>query len=287
VDVIAVGKYAYFGYPQKGRQNMKRCGLLMVVCLLLLGAHGTGQVSSQSLTITYLYDNTTLSGGTKPDWGFSCLIQGSGNNVLFDTGAKPDILRANIAALHIDASRINAVVFSHEHADHTGGVEALGDRSGLPTFFPAAFGEATRAAFIRQGLRLMPVSKAAAVLPGFATSDEMGTQIREEALVAEIPDGLVVVVGCAHPGIIPMLKQISASRKRPVHMVLGGFHLLQTPADEIKRIVSEFKAMGIAYAGPTHCTGDEAIKLFRAAYGAHFISGGVGTIVRAPVAGGR
>ena len=263
---------------------MKRYGLLMVVCLLLLGLHGAAQVSSQSLTITYLYDNTTTSSSTKPDWGFSCLMQGSGNNVLFDTGAKPDILRANIAALHVDASRINAVVFSHEHADHTGGVEALGERSGLPTFFPAAFGEATRAAFIRQGLRLMPVSKATAVLPGIATSDEMGTQIREEALVAEIPDGLVVVVGCAHPGIIPMLKQISASRKRPIHMVLGGFHLLQTPTDEVKDIVSQFKGMGIAYAGPTHCTGDGAIELFRAAYGAHFISGGVGTIVRVPAA---
>ena len=124
-----------FNYLQKGRLNMKRCGLLMVVWRVLLGAHGAGQVSSQSLTITYLYDNTAISDGTKPDWGFSCLIQGSGNTLLFDTGAKADIPRANIAALHVDASRINAVVFSHEHADHTGGVEALGKRAGLPTFF--------------------------------------------------------------------------------------------------------------------------------------------------------
>lgn len=185
--------------------------------------------------------------------------------MLFDTGAHPDILRANIAALRIDASRINAVVFSHEHSDHTGGVAALGYRSGLPTYFPNSFGEATRAAFIKQGLRLFPVLKAAAVLPGFATSDEMGVQIREEAPVADIPEGLVVVVGCAHPGILSMLKQISAARKRPIYMVLGGLHLLQTPAAEVNRIAGEFKAMGVAYAGPAHCTGDEAIKLFRAA----------------------
>ncbi len=262
---------------------MKRFGLLLVACQLLLAVYGAGQASSQSLTITYLYDNTTISDVTKPDWGFSCLIQANGNNVLFDTGAKPDILRANLAALHVDASKINAVVFSHEHADHTRGVEALGERSGLPTFFPARFGEATRAAFMRQGLRLMPVSKATVVLPGFSTSDEIGTQISEEALVAEIQDGLVIVVGCAHPGIIPMLKQISTSRKRAIYMVLGGFHLLQTPAEEVQGIVNEFKAMNIAYAGPTHCTGDEAMKLFRAAYGTHYINGGVGTIVRAPM----
>lgn len=258
---------------------MKRCGFLIAVCLLLLGAHGAGQVSHQSLTITYLYDNTTISDGTMSDWGFSCLIQGRGSSILFDAGAKPDVLRANIAALRVDASQINAIVFSHDHSDHTAGVEAIGERSGLPTFFPTAFGEEMRAAFIKQGLRLMPVSKSTEVLPGFATSDEMGSLIHELALVTEIPEGLVVVAGCAHPGIIPMLKQISASRKRPINMVLGGFHLLQTPADEVKHIVSEFKAMGIAYAGPTHCTGDEAIELFRAAYGDHFIRGGVGTII--------
>jgi 7,8-dihydropterin-6-yl-methyl-4-(beta-D-ribofuranosyl)aminobenzene 5'-phosphate synthase len=265
---------------------MKRCGIFLA-CLYLLGARGTGQAPSPHLTITYLYDNTAVSGGTKPDWGFSCLIQGNGQNVLFDTGANPEILRTNLAALHIDTARIGAVVFSHEHGDHTGGVQALGKQNGLPAFFPSAFGEATRAAFLRQGFRLMPVSQATAVLPGFTTSDEMGVQIREQALVAEIPEGLVVIVGCAHPGIVPMLKQISTARKRPIHMVIGGFHLLQTPADEVKRIIGEFKAMNIAYAGPTHCTGDETIKLFRESYGTHFISGGVGTVVRAPAAAVR
>lgn len=261
----------------------KRGGLLGVVGLLLFGIYGAGQAPHQSLTITYLYDNTTVASGTKADWGFSCLIQGNGNDLLFDTGANPDILRSNLAALRVDVSRIKALVFSHEHGDHTHGVAALGQRSGLPTFFPASFSASTQAAFASQGFRLIPVSKATEVFPGFAASAELGTQIHEEALVADTPDGLVIVVGCAHPGIITMLKQISASRKRPVYMVVGGFHLLETSTDEVKRIVSEFKSMGIAYAGPTHCTGDEAIKLFRAAYGTHFVSGGVGTVVRAPM----
>ena len=66
-------------------------------------------------------------------------------------------------------------------------------------------------------------------------------------------------------------------------MVLGGFHLLQTPLEELKRIVGDFKSMGIAYAGPTHSSGDEAIKLFCEAYGDRFISGGAGTVIRAPL----
>jgi 7,8-dihydropterin-6-yl-methyl-4-(beta-D-ribofuranosyl)aminobenzene 5'-phosphate synthase len=67
-------------------------------------------------------------------------------------------------------------------------------------------------------------------------------------------------------------------------VVVGGFHLLHTPADEVKRIVSEFKGMGVTYVGPTHCTGESVTELFREAYGERFIKGGVGTVVRAPLA---
>jgi 7,8-dihydropterin-6-yl-methyl-4-(beta-D-ribofuranosyl)aminobenzene 5'-phosphate synthase len=277
----------YFGVFSRRQPIMKRCSLFIMMCFLLSGMHGAGQIAVPSVTITYLYDNTTASAGTKSDWGFSCLVQGSGHTLLFDTGADPGILRANMAALHVDASRIQAVVFSHEHSDHTGGVAALGERKGMPAYFPASFGEAARAAFARLGLRLVPVTKTTEVFPGFFTSEEFGTQIREEALIVETPSGLVVVVGCAHPGIIPMLRQITASRKRPIYMALGGFHLLETPAEEVKRIVGEFKALGVSYVGPTHCTGDGAIQLFRAAYGANFIPGGVGTVIRAPVAAAR
>jgi 7,8-dihydropterin-6-yl-methyl-4-(beta-D-ribofuranosyl)aminobenzene 5'-phosphate synthase len=50
----------------------------------------------------------------------------------------------------------------------------------------------------------------------------------------------------------------------------------------VKQIIAEFRAMGVGWAGPAHCTGDEAIRLFREAYGDHFIAGGVGTVVNAP-----
>jgi 7,8-dihydropterin-6-yl-methyl-4-(beta-D-ribofuranosyl)aminobenzene 5'-phosphate synthase len=261
---------------------MRILNILMLTCLLLTPVVRPGQVPSRSLTITVLYDNVAATAGTEADWGFSCFVEMGGGSVLFDTGANPEVLRANINALQVDLSRINAVVFSHEHKDHTGGVEALGARPGLLTFFPASFGEAMRARFSTQGLRLMPVTEATAVLPGFATSKEMGARIREDALVVEIPDGLVVVVGCSHPGIVPMLRQISASRKRPVYMVLGGFHLLQTPEEEVRRIVGEFEALGVTYAGPTHCTGEAATELFREAYGRRFIECGVGSVVWAP-----
>ena len=63
--------------------------------------------------------------------------------------------------------------------------------------------------------------------------------------------------------------------------VVGGFHLLQTPADEVKRMVAAFREMGVGRVGPTHCTGPEAIRLFREAYGDRYIPGGVGAVVTA------
>jgi len=232
--------------------------------------------------ITYLYDNTEAVPGVRADWGFACLVEGRGARLLFDTGTKPDVLTHNAQALRVDLVRLDAVVLSHDHGDHTGGFPALGPRPGLPVFHAQGFNPAVVAALRGSGARLVPVSKSVEVLPGFHTSDEFGTTIMEEALLVDTPDGLVVIVGCSHPGIVPMLRQVKASTGRSIHAVLGGFHLLQTPADEVTRIVAAFQELGVGRVGPTHCTGPDAIARFKEAYGDRFIQGGVGTVVTAP-----
>ena len=131
----------------------------------------------------------------------------------------------------------------------------------------------------------MAAGKSSQIFPGFAVSEEIAlNNAYEEALILDTPSGSVVIVGCAHPGIVAMLKRIAETTKKPIHMVIGGSHLRQTPPDQVRKVVNDFKSMSIAWAGPTHCTGDEAMKLFREAYGDHFISGGVGTVVNAPMA---
>src|ERR1700741_4966202 len=56
------------------------------------------------------------------EWGFAALVEADGRRLLFDTGARPDTVLINAAALHIDLSSIQDVVLSHNHADHTGGL---------------------------------------------------------------------------------------------------------------------------------------------------------------------
>jgi len=267
---------------------MRKALLLFASLVLVVGAvHARPQARGPGVTVTYLYDNTTAAPGTKADWGFACLVETSGRRVLFDTGTKPEVLRANLAALKIDVANLDALVFSHDHGDHTGGVSVLGPRPGLLTFFPASFSQATRAAFTGQRLKAVPVTAPADVVPGIMTSGQFGTAIPEEALVLDTDQGLVVIFGCAHPGVVEMLRGISRARNRPIHLVLGGFHLLQTPADGVAQIVADLKAMQVAHVAPTHCTGEAAIKAFREAYGTHFVEGGAGRVVKAPIAAGH
>ena len=254
------------------------------VALLLAGIHLSAQ--APSVRITYLYDNTVAVQGTRPDWGFACLVEGHEHAVLFDTGARPEILRENMAALQVDATKIQAVVLSHEHGDHTAGLNALPAMPELPVYIGEHFflPPPATAALTRIGARRLTVKAGAPtqVFPGFVVSDEIsGNGAGRGALVVDTPAGSVVVVGCSHPGIVAMLQRIADTTKRPIHTVIGGFHLLQTPAGEVKKIIAGFKALGVVRAGPTHCTGDEAIRMFREAYGDGFITGGVGTVVRA------
>jgi len=237
---------------------------------------------SPSITITYLYDNTIAVPGVESDWGFACLVEAHGRRVLFDTGTKPDVFRRNAAALKVDLTKLDAVVLSHDHADHTGGFLALGERPGLPVYYAQGFNAHVVSALRASRARLVPVSKGVEIAPGFRTSDEFGTAIREEALIVDARDGLVVVVGCAHPGIVSMLRQIRASTGKTIDAVVGGFHLNRTPPDDVRDIIRAFKALGIRRAGPTHCTGEEAIAMFKDAYGDDFVAGGVGTVVRIP-----
>lgn len=251
-------------------------------CLIVTGALLSAQVST--VRITNLYDSGTAAPGAKSDWGFACLLEGGGHTVLFDTGGRAEVLRQNLSALKIDPTRIQAVVLSHDHDDHTLGLAALPGGAGLPVYTGAHadLSPEALAALKRIGARRVVVGpgQLVDVFPGFRVSGEIhAAGAYEEALIVDTPNGLIVVVGCSHPGIVLMLRQIAAATKRPIYTVIGGFHLLQTPAAEVKQIVADFRKLGVAWVGPTHCTGEEATRLFREAYGDHLIPGGVGTVV--------
>jgi 7,8-dihydropterin-6-yl-methyl-4-(beta-D-ribofuranosyl)aminobenzene 5'-phosphate synthase len=233
--------------------------------------------------ITYLYDTTEAVAGTHSSWGFAALVEAHGRRVLFDTGTGAAVLESNAAKLGADLSRLDALVLSHEHFDHTGGIAALGRREGLPVYYPASANPSADfiGALDRAGMKRIPVTEMTTILPRISVSHQMkGPMASEIALLIDTDDGVAVVVGCAHPGPDAMLTQIKQQTGRPVSMLIGGFHLLDANSDAISRTLANFEQQGVRYLGPTHCTGSAAIGAMRKSWGDRFVEGGVGTVVQ-------
>jgi 7,8-dihydropterin-6-yl-methyl-4-(beta-D-ribofuranosyl)aminobenzene 5'-phosphate synthase len=240
-----------------------------------------GQVTGEDLRITIIYDNYPCVEGLVTDWGFAAQIEYGGDRLLFDTGTQGELLLANASRLGLDLSRIDKVVLSHIHTDHTGGLRAfLGqlDEDVRPTVyslpsFPREFKEE-----VARRARSVDSQPFQEIIPGVYTTGEISGPVNEQALVMKTGEGLVVVTGCAHPGIVKIIETAKNHFEGGIYQVIGGFHLMSTSAAEIRNIIREFRRLGVQKVSATHCTGDEAIALFQAAYGEDYLPGGAGRV---------
>jgi len=98
-------------------------------------------------------------------------------------------------------------------------------------------------------------------------------------LIIHTEKGLIVITGCAHPGIVRIVDKAKDLLKGDVLLVMGGFHLGGESKGEIENIISSFRKLGVSYVGPCHCSGDVARQLFKEEYGENFISVGVGRVI--------
>jgi len=233
-----------------------------------------------SRQITILYDNYAAAPEFEADWGFSCLITGMGKTILFDTGAKPEILLRNMEKLKIDIQTIDLIVISHMHHDHTGGLTAILERrKGLPVYLPASATEEAQKEIEKAGGRIVLCREPQTIMPGVDLTGEMGDAIREQSLFLTTSKGLIVITGCAHPDVAEIAARAKQLGKAPIYLLMGGFHLLQHSEDAVDRIIARFKEMGIERIGASHCTGDAAIERIKKAYGDAFQPLGVGRIL--------
>jgi 7,8-dihydropterin-6-yl-methyl-4-(beta-D-ribofuranosyl)aminobenzene 5'-phosphate synthase len=244
---------------------------------------GAPAVAAGPLRITVLYDNTAARPDCGADWGFACLVEGTQKTILFDTGTKADIFASNVGVLRADLSRVDAIVISHPHGDHTGGIPvALKARPGLPVLLPFGSPSALTESVRSAGATVTAVEGPTDVGPDAFVTGPVGGRIPEQALVIKRPEGLVVVVGCSHPGIVAIVEKAKQVSSGKVLAVLGGFHLLDHSDEAVAGIVARFRELGVEKVGATHCTGERAIGAFRKAYGARFIEMGAGRVVELP-----
>lgn len=109
-------------------------------------------------------------------------------------------------------------------------------------------------------------------------SDKPGTlELRELSLVINTPEGLVIVVGCSHPGIDRIVESATAINAR-IHLIAGGFHLVVAADSDIEKIVTALHdRFKVKYVAPGHCTGEPAFNALKRAFGDHYVYAGLGT----------
>ncbi len=232
---------------------------------------------SNPVTMTVLYDNYVEVEGTRSAWGFSCLIKGTEKTILFDTGGEEEVLLHNIEKLNIDLNQVDMVVLSHIHWDHVGGLSAVLERHpGLPVYVPYSFPYEFIRRVEAQKCFVIPVNKPVQICRNIYLTGEMGDQIKEMSLICNSGQGPVLVTGCSHPGIVDIVERAMDIMGKKLHFVFGGFHLGGKSEKELNTIIGHFQRLGVEKCGGTHCTGDQAISMFKEAYGDNYISIGTG-----------
>jgi 7,8-dihydropterin-6-yl-methyl-4-(beta-D-ribofuranosyl)aminobenzene 5'-phosphate synthase len=231
------------------------------------------------MTITVVYDNNLYKEGLQTAWGFSCLVIGAEKTILFDTGPGQGLL-SNMGRLAIEPESIDCIVLSHIHGDHSGGLERLLDRyTDLPVYLPRSFAKRFKESVQKHGAKIVEVEQPLKICEDVYSSGELGKWIKEQSLVIQTDKGLIVITGCAHPGIVKIVRAVKALHEGDVALVMGGFHLEWARRGKIKKIISVFKQLGVRYVGPGHCSGDKARRLFRREFGERCLNIGAGKVI--------
>ena len=212
---------------------------------------------NQKTKITIIYDNTAWDKNLTPDWGFSCLVEAHGEKILFDTGAKGNILLDNMQKLDIDPLNIDKVFISHDHWDHTGGLLDFLKKNQVKVYIPnscSGLGETVSTVRVDDKLKICENIYSTGELKNI-----------EHSLVIKEGEDVAVVAGCSHPGVREILQAASGFGK--VNILIGGLHGF-----------NDFKLINdLENICPTHCT--QHIQEIETLYPGKYIQGGAGKVI--------
>lgn len=227
--------------------------------------------------LTIVYDNNACRDDCQKDWGFSCFIEGLEKSILFDTGGSGRILLDNMAKLSIKPENVDGIFISHDHKDHTGGLEAfLKKNREVKTWIPDFFSSSFKASLRQKGADVIETRSFGKICDGAYTTGVINGWIKEQSLVLETGKGLILITGCAHPRIVHIVQAAKRMFNQNIRTIIGGFHLVGFEEDVIQEIIEALMAEGVIEAGPCHCSGEDARRLFAQAFGEHYLDLGVG-----------
>lgn len=285
--------------------------------ILLSFLFAASALSEDARRVTVLYDAFGTPSALQKDWGYSSFVEYGGRRILFDTGNNARIFEHNVRAARVDLSRLDAVVISHRHGDHTTGLSyLLSANPGVKIYVPVegAFFKARIPAkfFARaenlptgmhyfdgktpesvvtgspwEGANFEAVAETMEIFPGFLVlvtqSQKPGTlEMNELSLAMRTPKGLAIIVGCSHPGVEKILEN-AAKIDPKLYTVTGGFHLVTAPDEEVRRVAGLLHdSLKLDRVAPGHCTSELGFAVFRERFQDHFDAAGLGTALPLP-----
>lgn len=286
------------------------------ICVLTLALAGNS-VAGSGNRVTILYDAFGKDPVFRRDWGYAALVEYGGKRILFDTGNNAEIFAANVKSAKVDLTRLDFVVVSHRHLDHSAGISYLlkvnpDVKIYTPKELAGPFGGNLPATFYRRDSSLAThehyfgdqpepitfgttwvggkfefVDRTIEVAPGIyiisLVSEVPGTRdLRELSLALKTPAGLVLVAGCSHPGIEKIVETAAAIDPR-VHLIFGGFHLPAAPDEQVLKVAMALHdTWKIGNLAPGHCTGEPMFAQLKKLWGSGYRYAGVGTVIELP-----
>jgi len=255
---------------------------LILICTLGCVKKEASQVMEKidHVRLTIVYDNNPYDKELTTSWGFSCLVESEDRTILFDTGGDAATLINNISKLKIDIGKIDTIVLSHIHGDHVGGVSGILEKNpNLTIYLLSSFPESFKEGIKKYGCNTVEIHEETEINDYIMSTGELGTWIKEQSLLLSTDKGIVVITGCAHPGIVNIVKKAKEITGGDIYLVIGGFHLGGETRGEIGSIIEELKDLGVEKIAPCHCSGDLARSMFKEAFGNNYIEAGVGAVI--------
>ena len=257
-------------------------GAWLLAAALASAANPPAAPAAPELDIRVIYDNTSARSDVQADWGFAAVVTFRERRVLFDSGTKPELFMTNLEKMEVDPPSIRQAVISHQHRDHRNGIYKLFPlQPAMRIHFLKAFYDEAYEAAAAVGMTPNRVTGPFEVEPGVYSTGMIAGDPPEQSLAVETSKGIVLLVGCGHPGVVNIVETVEKQRGADsIRLLLGGFHMLRRNEDEINSRIAKLKQLNVRRVMPAHCSGDLAKRLFQEAYGENFDTLGAGKVLR-------
>ncbi len=234
-------------------------------------------VDKKTVKIVMLYNNVEDSRDFLCEWGLSIWVEDHETAVMFDTGQTPSMLWNNMTKLNIDLGKLSKVLISHNHVDHKGGLGMVLDKAAQS---PEVFApQDDLGAFQKKhaNARITGVDQPVQITEKIWSTGSLGGFLKEQAMILTRDDAMIVMTGCAHPGIVEIVEKAKAIHPgKELSLVMGGFHFNQFSDDVVLDISNRLKKLGVKRISPSHCTGTKAISVFEKEWKENFFGFGAG-----------